>query len=1318
MRANFTKALLFALCLTAYSLHSFSQTYNLHWGATAWTAPTYAKSLTNVGGSGIDASVTITNSGSGGNTSAAGASADNNAFQYNCPAVGAANIAWYLPGSTGFNPLALYVDWSTTTPNVTTRITFTKPVNNVSFYLGDMDRTDPLSYVDRATFTGRNGTVTVPNPVVTKYAATAGTVDTVLIGGNQAYGNSALANGNAGTSNFVKQGATIHVQYSNPITELTIVWDNGPGATGNPAGQAFIIGDISFTKVIPLYPYPPTADNFLNKPLLQGAAATAIPGITAADIDGSVASYTIPAIPLAAQGVLTCCGGTAVTVNQVLTPAQISTLQFDPAATFSGTAQFTFTATDNDGYVSNTATYRLPVVAQPPVSNNIMANSMVNTLGSTTIPQLVSADADGTIASYRILSILPAGQGILYCCGGTAVAANQTLTPAQISTLQFDPAAGFTGNATFTYNATDNGGNISNTANYTVPVVATVTTARPPLANDITAQSLSNSLAATTIPALKGSDLDGIVASYRILSIPMAAQGVLSCCGGTAVTVNQVLTPAQAATLQFDPAATFTGTASFTYTATDNSSLVSNTATYNIPVVNIAPTAANINTVIPFSTAATAIPALGGSDVDGTISSYTVSTIPTGAQGVLSCCGGTAVTAGQSLAPAQAATLQFAAAAGFSGTASFTYTTTDNTGNASSAASYNISVPLQPPVTVDVVNATLANTLGATAISSLNATDADGSIASYTIFDEPDVTQGVLTCCGGTTVTAGYSLLPAQITTLQFNPAAGYKGLVSFKFGAIDNNSLLSNVSTYTIPVSGTGNIPPLARNIVNAALLNTASATAITTLNGSDADGTVSNYIITTIPSATQGVLTCCGGTAVTAGQSLTPAQISTLQFDPAAGFTGHAVFAYHAIDNGGFISADALYTIPVTSKPPVANPVVALPMPHTNGATAIPALAATDADGTIANYLIETIPTASQGVLTCCGGTAVAAGQSLTPAQISTLQFDPATGYQGSVVFNYHSTDNSGLLSNSATYTLLVTGLPPSSANVVSNKMTNGASATAIPSLSSSDADGSIASYSINNIPPASQGVLSCCGGTAVTAGQSLTPAQISTLQFDPAAGFIGDAVFNYTAYDNSGNISNTAAYGIPVGTAVTLASTLVNFTGERKGADIVLNWKAANESGIDRYEAEWSTDAVNYNNGGSVSARNAAASTYTVTLYNYTAPVYYLRLKSVEATGKVAYSGVVVVRLSGDNGNTLAMNPNPVVDKMNVKLASSAAGAGTVRIINMVGETVYRQKQTVVKGDNLFAVSNLNLSNGSYLLQVTVGSETLSQKFVVQK
>ncbi len=1085
----------------------------------------------------------------------------------------------------------------------------------------------------------------------------------------------------------------------------------------------------------------PVSNNFTSAVIPQTNGATSIPALNAVDADGSISSYTISVIPPASEAVLTYCSNgtipctgtiTTVTAGTVLTPAQMATLQIDPSPTFAGTTQFTFTATDNGGAVSNPAVYKVPVAANPPVANNLVIPAIVNTAAATLLQPLSGADADGTISNYTISAVPVSTEGILsYCSNGTepctgtvtTVTAGTVLTAAQMLTLKFDPAAGFTGSSVFNYTVTDNSGNISNTASYTIPVTATASNQVPPLSNNITAQIINSSNEATPVPALTASDFNGTISNFIVNTIPPAAQGVLLYCSlapaacsqfqMTAVTAGQSLTPGQAASIQFDPAPGFSGTAGFTYSAADNAGNISNIATYNIPVVNNPPTVSNITTTAPFNGTIAPIVSISGTDGDGNISSYTIATVPTATQGILYYCPLapltctavqlTAVTAGTTLTAAQANALSFDPATGFSGTATFSYSATDNNGNISQPGIYNIQIANQPPVAQVITAPLLPNTNGATAIPSLIAADNDGTIASYTIHTLPTAAQGILSLAG-VAVTAGQVLTPAQISLLQFDPAAGFTGNAGFTYSAVDNSGNYSNLATYHIPVSGSGNIPPISNAIIAPAMSNNNGATAIPSLVSTDADGTVSSYRILTLPPAFQGQL-LLSGVAVTTGQVLTPAQISQLQFDPAAGFTGTATFEYLSTDNSTANSNTSIYSIPVTNNPPLANPVSAPVMPGSFGATAIPALSASDADGSISSYTITSLPSASQGVL-LLNGVAITVGQVLTPAQINQLQFDPALGYSGQALFNYFATDNNDLKSNVATYSLSITGVSPVSQDITAPLLLNISGPFSIPALNSSDADGSIAGYSIINLPPVSQGIL-LVNGVPVTAGQVLTPAQISQLQFDPAAGFIGDAMFNYAATDNYGNISNTSLYIIPVGTGSTLPAEGLSLQSTYYNNVVTLNWKTTSEYNTVYFVTERSTDNVNFmpfaipvSAAGTSSSIKNYDSKDDISSLQHNGIVYY-KVKLYDADGSFKYSNTTAIRIKNSG---IKVWPNPFAETVQVSITSASSTVIQLRVCDVNGRILMIQRNSIGAGTSQISLNNLQeLLPGIYLLQV---------------
>ncbi|NJL68674.1 MAG: DUF11 domain-containing protein [Microcoleus sp. SM1_3_4] len=252
---------------------------------------------------------------------------------------------------------------------------------------------------------------------------------------------------------------------------------------------------------------PPLADN--SNATLPPNSAVRLAGLGGSDTDGTVVSFTIDTLPPVAQGVLflgdPASGGVRVTAGQVLTPAQLSQLFFQSTSTFTG-ANFTYSSTDNLGARSPAATVSVvpPQFNEPPTpvntNNPVAPNATVNLTG------LIANDPDSPIASYKIDTLPPADQGVLFlgdpASGGTPITAGQVLTPAQIGQVFFQATGAFTG-ASFTYSATDATGLLS-------PAAATAALFPPPVNQPPTANNSNVGLLPGTtvnIPGLGGPTL-------------------------------------------------------------------------------------------------------------------------------------------------------------------------------------------------------------------------------------------------------------------------------------------------------------------------------------------------------------------------------------------------------------------------------------------------------------------------------------------------------------------------------------------------------------------------------------------------------------------------------------------------------------------------------------------------------------------------------------------------------------------------------------------------------------------------------------------
>src|SRR5262249_35037012 len=150
-------------------------------------------------------------------------------------------------------------------------------------------------------------------------------------------------------------------------------------------------------------------------------------------------------------------------------------------------------------------------------------------------------------------------------------------------TVIYTPNASFVGTDSFTYKASD-GSAVSNVATVTI-VVTSLNNTPPVAAND----SASTNRNAAVIISVLANDTDANGDSLTVKNVSAPANG-----GKVVVNANGTVT--------YTPATGFAGTDSFTYQASDGSSL-SNSATVTVQVNNHAPVAVNDSATVYRNTA-------------------------------------------------------------------------------------------------------------------------------------------------------------------------------------------------------------------------------------------------------------------------------------------------------------------------------------------------------------------------------------------------------------------------------------------------------------------------------------------------------------------------------------------------------------------------------------------------------------------------------------------------------------------------------------------------------------------------------------------
>lgn len=238
------------------------------------------------------------------------------------------------------------------------------------------------------------------------------------------------------------------------------------------------------------------------------------------------------------------------------------------------------------------------------------------------------------------------------------------------------------------------------------------------------------------------------------------------------------------------------------------------------------------------------------------------------------------------------------------------------------------------PVASNVTSSTIT-TVGRQKIQPLLAFDAEGPIKSYTLESVPSRGALYIGSTGGSALTTGKSLTPAEASDLYYTPSTilnlgmmPEEGIRTFQYKATDINNTSSELATYTIPI-GNINRPtaPTPATMMASRMSNSGGEVKIRDLMSTG--GNVNGYRITSIPAGADGILyTISEGssspTAISGQRDLTLAEAQNLWFAPASGYLGRTSFNYSArsADNNTY-SSDATYFVPVVTASDM------LPMP-----------------------------------------------------------------------------------------------------------------------------------------------------------------------------------------------------------------------------------------------------------------------------------------------------------------------------------------------------------------------------------------------------
>ena len=216
-----------------------------------------------------------------------------------------------------------------------------------------------------------------------------------------------------------------------------------------------------------------------------------------------------------------------------------------------------------------------------------------------------------------------------------------------------------------------------------------------------------------------------------------------------------------------------------------------------------------------------------------------------------------------------------------------------------------------------------------------------------------------------------------------------------------------------------------------------------------------------------------------------------------------------------------------------------------------------------------------------------------------------------------------------------------------------------------------------------------------------------------------FRSDAGSATYVYDNDWGFNIDDVSVITGGTPTTLPVELVDFTGHNDGAVNILNWNTASELNTKSFIIQRSTNAVDYEDIGTVAAAGNSRIPlfYTFTDENpYNGENIY-RLKMVDLDNSYKNSKLVSINVQNENGSLTPTGidkiyPNPTNGTLSVNFyVNEEQSDFDLKVFNVFGQMMNNESMNLSKGQHTIDLNATDFANGQYFLSITDNHKGIS-------
>ncbi len=462
------------------------------------------------------------------------------------------------------------------------------------------------------------------------------------------------------------------------------------------------------------------------------------------------------------------------------------------------------------------------------------------------------------------------------------------------------------------------------------------------------------------------------------------------------------------------------------------------------------------------------------------------------------------------------------------------------------------------------------------------------------------------------------------------------------------------NVTTGT----GQSNTPPVANAGANGAITLPTSSASLTG-SGTDADGTIASYLWTQVSGPSTSTFSATNTANIT---------VSNLQ-------AGTYTYRLTVTDNDGATDTDDVtvtVTAATTNQLPVANAGSNKTITLPTSSTTLSGSASTDPDGTIAGYQWQQV-----------SGPSTSAFSSTTAANITVSNLQAGTyTYRLTVTDNSDATDN-------VTVTVTVNNAPVNQApvaNAGANRTVSLPTSSTTLNGSGTDADGTIAGYSWQQVSGPSTSILSAINIAGITVS-SLLP---------------GVYTYRLTVTDNDAATA-TDEVTVTVNALVNLAP--VSNAGPNRTITLPTNSATLNGSGTDAdgTVATYAWPQVS----GPATATFSATNTGVTTVSNLAVGLYTFRLTVTDNDGATDTDNMTVrVNAAANQAPTANAGANKSITLPVSSTTLSGTGTdadGTIASYRW--QQVSGPSTSALSATNIANITVSNLQAGAYVYRLTV-------------